>query len=107
MPKHFQNRVRELREAAGLSQTELGRLCEPRQTGKQISRVERGEIELTQTWMYRLAKALHAHPFEILEKLPHYSPEEQELITALRERDPAMREAFYRILGLTAPEKPQ
>ena len=50
------NRIRELRLAAGLSQEALGEYVGG--TKAQISKLERGDRQLTQQWMERIAKAL-------------------------------------------------
>lgn len=63
-PPKFPNRIRELREAKGLSQYELGQLAG---TGnQQISRLEMGKRSLTTEWMRRLSAALGCKPWELL-----------------------------------------
>jgi transcriptional regulator with XRE-family HTH domain len=63
-PQKFPNRIRELREAKGLSQYELGQLAG---TGnQQISRLEMGARSLTLEWMKRLSAALGCQPWELL-----------------------------------------
>lgn len=58
------NRIKELREKAGMSQE---RLAEAIQTGRsQIVKLERGERRLTVDWMIRIAKALDVSPKELM-----------------------------------------
>ena len=58
------NRIRELRERAGLSQAELGRLIGV--SGPQVSRLEIGSRQLTQNLMQRLSRALGVNPPDLL-----------------------------------------
>jgi phage repressor protein C with HTH and peptisase S24 domain len=58
------NRIRELRERQHMTQEELAAAIG---TSKmQVSRLERGERRLTQSWMERIAQALQIHPAELL-----------------------------------------
>lgn len=58
------NRIRELRERRQLTQEELAAAIG---TSKmQVSRLERGERRLTQSWMERIGQALRVHPAELL-----------------------------------------
>ncbi len=62
------NRIRELRLRRGYSLADLGQILGvPRQT---VSRLERGEIQLTEVWMRRFARALKVDLFEILDDTP-------------------------------------
>lgn len=54
------NRLRELRESAGLSQAALGQKVNL--SGMQISRLETGDRQLNIYWIERLARALGAAP---------------------------------------------
>lgn len=60
----FPNRIRELRERAGLSQAALGTRAGTSQP--QIDRLEKGERRLTDTWMRRLAAGLECDPADLL-----------------------------------------
>lgn len=51
-----------LREAADLSRPQLGALCEPKTSGQQIERIEKGQRRLTIEWIERIAKALRVEP---------------------------------------------
>lgn len=51
-----------LREAADLSRPQLGALCEPKTSGQQIERIEKGQRRLTIEWIERIAKALRVDP---------------------------------------------
>lgn len=99
MPSHRANRIRELREEAGLSMDELGARCTPKATGSQINKLEKGHTQLTQDWIYRVAAALEIHPLEILEPLPKLSEKEAKVVDLFRGLGEADQEALYRVLG--------
>lgn len=62
------NRLRELREARGLTLAELAvRLGT---TNQQVSHLELGKRQLTVEWLRRLGAALECHPWAIVEKTP-------------------------------------
>lgn len=58
-----ENRIKELRKKAGLSQEKLGE--EVGCNKSKISKLERGDQELTKNWMVRIAKALRKHGLTI------------------------------------------
>ena len=60
------NRIREIREAAGLSSDELGALCVPPTSGAQIRRLETEDRNLTAEWMERIAIALKCTPADLI-----------------------------------------
>lgn len=59
------NRIAELRQRRGLSQTALAILVGTSQ--QQIDRLEREERRLTWNWMKKLSKALHCHPMDLVD----------------------------------------
>ena len=59
------NRIRELREARGLTLDELA--LRVGTTNQQISHLELGKRQLTVTWLKRLGVALGCHPWAIVE----------------------------------------
>jgi phage repressor protein C with HTH and peptisase S24 domain len=63
-PERMANRIRELRESRGLTLEALGALC--RTTKQQMYKLERGDVQLTQKWMERIANALNVAPADIL-----------------------------------------
>lgn len=63
------NKIRQIREAKGLSLEKVALACSPQTTAKQIQRLERGERRLTTDWIERLAKALGVRPAEIVPSL--------------------------------------
>lgn len=74
MAKHFRNqevmkqfgiRVRELREAKGLSQPELAYECEWEYS--QINRIELGKINTSISHMFHLAEKLGVKPSELID----------------------------------------
>ena len=58
------NRIRELREARGLTQQQLADACGT--TQPTIDRLEKGIRQLTEKWMQRLASALQVEPADLL-----------------------------------------
>lgn len=58
------NRIRELREAKGLSQAELARQINV--TPPALQKVEVGSRKLDQLWMRRIADALQCEPADLL-----------------------------------------
>jgi len=58
------NRIKEIREAAGLTQEGLAELVGT--TGNHIWRLESGNTQLTQHWMTVLAEALHCAPADLI-----------------------------------------
>ena len=69
----YSNRISVVRRAAGLSQGQLADKVES--TLSMIGKLERGERELTQTWVEKIAKAVGCEPIEVL-----YAPEAPILI---------------------------
>jgi len=60
----MKNRIKELRDARGLSMDALGDMV--KSTGSTINKLEKGQIKLDTTWMTRLGQALGVQPIEIL-----------------------------------------
>lgn len=58
------NRIREIREAAGLTQDGLAELVGT--TGNHIWRLENGRAKLTQDWMSAIAEVLHCSPADLI-----------------------------------------
>lgn len=74
----YPNRVTALRNAAGLTQAELGRL-----TGlseKTVSKLERGFIQLHAGHLKRLPPALHCHAMELFVDGPRLSAQQLEML---------------------------
>lgn len=61
------NKIRALREAAGLSQQALADKVVPQTTQPQIDRLEKGERRLSLQWMERLALALGVRPSQLID----------------------------------------
>lgn len=66
------NRIKQLRAQKGLSQAALGEMVGAHWIT--ISKLERGKIELTQSWMKRIASALSVSEAEILYDRPNDIP---------------------------------
>lgn len=62
------NRIRELREARGLTQEQIAEAADT--TFQQISRLEKGKRRLTDDWMRRLAPVLGVAPGALLVDKP-------------------------------------
>lgn len=80
------NRIRELRLAAGISQEELGGRIGVHKVS--ISDLERGKVELTLTYMRRIAKALGVSPADLLldaDNPDRLGEAEHEMVVAFRE----------------------
>lgn len=67
-PAPSSNRIRELREARGLTLEELAQRVGT--TNQQISHLELGKRQLTVDWLRRLAAALECHPWSLVEEPP-------------------------------------
>lgn len=81
-----ENRIRELRKKAGLTQSELGARVGLHQT--QIGNLENGGRNLTFEWARRIAAALGVSFADILgeqDNPDRLSPEERELVRNFRE----------------------
>jgi len=60
----LRNRIREIRKSKGLSEVAVAEMVGT--SREQIGRLERGERQLTQKWMNRIAAALHVRPSDLL-----------------------------------------
>lgn len=92
------NRIRELREALGMSAEELAeKVCEtrPGTTQPTITRIETGERKLTVQWMQHFAKALNVRPIDLIaaatiadfvDETEPYVPETADLVAPLASR---------------------
>ena len=100
------NRIRELRKIAGLTQTELGKLVGLHQT--QIGNLENGGRNLTLEWARRIAKALDVRVADLLDDQDNpdrLSLEEQELLAHYRSADQAQRAMVQRVAEPLSPFK--
>ena len=66
------NRIKEFREARGLSQDKLAELAQT--TRSQIVKLERGERRLTVDWMRRLAPVLNCLPADLMAQMDARPP---------------------------------
>ena len=81
MVSNPRNRIRELRERAGLSQEELARRLNTSQP--QVFRLEKAQRGLTQAWMVRLAKALRVELWELVQDRPLPADEPEPSMTSI------------------------
>jgi len=92
------NRIREWRKKAGLTQGELGDRIGLHQT--QIGNLENGSRNLTLEWARRVAKALSVRVVDLLDENDNpdqMSDEERALLTHYRAADDAQREMVQRV----------
>ncbi|WP_417843004.1 XRE family transcriptional regulator [Thalassospira sp.] len=81
------NRIKEAREAAGMSQSELARKLGT--TNQQISRLELGQRKLTIKWLIKIAEALNTTPSTIYREMPPEAISIDRLVQPLG-RDPEL-----------------
>ncbi|GGD74048.1 helix-turn-helix domain-containing protein [Croceicoccus mobilis] len=92
------NRVRELRKAKGMSQTELAQAAGISQPA--ISQIENDTRPITLDWLRTFARILDVTPADILDDDDHpdrLSLEERELIENFRAATAQQREMIHRI----------
>lgn len=92
------NRIRELREAIGMTQAELARRINV--TPPALQKVERGTRGLDQQWMRRIAPALGVTPADLLpiEDNPWaLAPVERELIDSYRHAEDEDRDKLMKV----------
>lgn len=92
--KTAMNRIKELREAAGLTQEELGERCGT--SGTQIWRLETGERKLTAEWMVRIGQALGVPPAELISNAI--------MAELVDEVEPAVMEGWQAVSGAMASQ---
>ena len=94
------NRLKEFREARGLSLAALAGLVGT--TGQQISHLELGKRHLTVEWLEKLALALECHPWDIVGEGGPADAREQNLVAMFRgmsqaDQDQLLAEASLRL----------
>src|SRR6185369_8501136 len=94
--KEMPNRIRELREKAGLSLQKLAEMIikldgEPT-SAQQIDRLEKGQRRLTQDWMNSISEALGCMPFELL---PEHRPPKPEKGALTQPKTKALKAAEH------------
>lgn len=65
----MKNFIRKFRKNKGLSQETLAECCGA--TKATISKLEKGEIQLTQAWMDKISKVLDCQPWELMAEGVH------------------------------------
>lgn len=60
------NRIRDIRQAKGLTLADLAAACDPPTTAQTIGRLETGMRSLSLTWMNRIAAALKVDPASLM-----------------------------------------
>lgn len=92
------NRIRELRKKAGLTQTELGTKVGLHQT--QIGNLENGGRNLTWEWARRIARALEVNLVDLVpdkDNPDRLSKHERELVRKYREADEQQQALIERV----------
>jgi len=93
------NHIRSLRQQRGLSQQDL---ADALGTNKQqIGRLEKGERQLTESWIRRLCTQLGCTAADLLgyDGVPDFSEDEIALIRAIRGLNDADRQAILRFVS--------
>ncbi|WP_374414268.1 helix-turn-helix transcriptional regulator [Novosphingobium colocasiae] len=93
------NRIREYRTKAGLSQAELGARVGLHQT--QIGNLENGGRNLTFEWARRIAKALDVRLVDLLsdeDNPDRLDDAERDLVHKFREAEPVQRQMIARVI---------
>lgn len=101
------NRIRELREAIGLSQAELARRINV--TPPALQKVEIGTRKLDQQWMRRVSRALGCTPADLLPSQDNpwaLSADEKELIHRMRCAGDQDRQKLARVADVVLDFKP-
>lgn len=94
------NRIRELRKRAGLTQSELGAKVGLHQT--QIGKIENNDRNLTIEWARRIAEALNTQVADILgdkDNPMRLDDEEKMLIQRYREANAAVKTIINRVVA--------
>lgn len=78
------NRIKELRESAGLTQQQLAARAGTSQP--QIDRLEKSSRRLTQDWMNRLSRALGCEPQDLLPNAKGFTESEYDVMSEALER---------------------
>jgi transcriptional regulator with XRE-family HTH domain len=94
------NRLRELREAQGLTLREFA--ARVGTSNQQLSHLELGKRQLTSDWLRRLAAVLECHPWEIVEDVrpSGLSDREQRMLENFRRMSDEQQDS---LLAETAP----
>lgn len=98
------NRIRELRTALGMSQQTLGDLVGVSKVT--ISDLERGNMELTLSYMKRIAPHLNAHPADLLPREANpwaLTREERDFVARLRQGDTTQRQTLAKVADAVIP----
>lgn len=107
-PPPAPNRIRELREAIGMTQAELARRINV--TAPALQKVEAGTRGLDQQWMRRIAPHLGVAPADLLpvEDNPYaLQPDERELIDSYRAAENDDQEKLRRVADVVLGFKHQ
>lgn len=102
--KYPANRLGLLRAERRLSFARLAALCDT--TAPTIEKLENRHMELTLSWILRLARALDVHPGELLLEVPRPVPtqDEAEKLGRVRRMSPENRRALARFINAMAAE---
>lgn len=103
--KYPANRLGLLRTERDLSMARVAELCDT--TAPTIEKLEHRHMELTLTWILRLAKALNVHPGELLLEVPRPvpTPIEAEKLALVRRLSAENRRALARFINSMADDK--
>jgi phage repressor protein C with HTH and peptisase S24 domain len=96
------NRIRELREALGWSQTDLALKLVPKTSQPQIDRLEKADRRLTVDWMGRVAAALKVSPRDLLS--PDKASIRAHALVASADKTPSVTLASGALGALSGPK---
>ncbi|MGF7151304.1 transcriptional regulator with XRE-family HTH domain [Sphingomonas zeicaulis] len=102
------NRIKEIREALGMTQVELARRANV--TPSALNKVELGTRGLDQDWMRRLAPLLGVAPAELLPDRdnPHrLTTEEREIVERYRAAQREEQQTFRKVADAMLPDRAQ
>lgn len=101
---HAPNRIRELREAKGLTQADLAQLANV--TPSALNKLEKGSRGLDQEWMRRLARILDCEPADLLPDTDNrwrLTDDERDFLERYRAAGAKERETFGKVADAILP----
>jgi transcriptional regulator with XRE-family HTH domain len=89
------NKIKEIRKQRGLTQPELAKKVGTSRS--QITKLERGERQLTQHWMERIAAALECNPQDLLPGTPTLTEKEKAVLAVYNKLTPEQQRAVMQV----------
>ena len=99
--QNYRNFVRDRREAAGLTREALARKIGCGVTT--IVQIERGEMRLSDVWIYRIAEGLGCYPADLLDGGPErLTPRDRTVLDIFRTLSPEDQDRFIKLGAVLA-----